>query len=311
VPVPVAACKASALQLLGSKTKTLPPDTPPQIAASARKIAGGLASTERAALEQAGPDSVLADALAARIALDAATAEGVRLYSAIPPPVFDQAASTSLTQLADAASARLQQQANAAIGNGEVETLQLVTAVSAALGRDLVTYKETAGRLRGMWSAPRRGGGSLDPSVILPGQQPRSAAARSATPASVRSELRDFTALDNYTRISWKRIALIAAAVLFVAALAYAWFFALPRTVEIPPNAAGSNVVRIDVSGNAALVVVTQAWVDRYENELPLLVNVLRAEGVERALLVLPSGRSAGIVDVANGKALGIVRPPK
>jgi hypothetical protein len=303
----VAACKATALQLLGSKT--LPPDTPPQIAASARKIAGGLASTERAALEQAGPDSVLADALAARIALDAATAEGVRLYSAIPAPVFDQAASTSLTQLADAASARLQQHANAAIGNGAVETLQLVTAVSAALGRDLVTYKETAGRLRGIWNAPRRGGGSLDPNVVLPGQRP--AAARSGTPAAPRAELRDFTALDNYTRIGWKRIALVAAAVLFAAALVYAWFFALPRTMQIAPDSAGSNVVRIDVSGDAALVVVTQAWIDRYETELPRLVNVLRAEGVEKALLVFPSGRSAGIVDVPKGKALGIVRAPK
>jgi hypothetical protein len=117
--------------------------------------------------------------------------------------------------------------------------------------------------------------------------------------------------LDNYARVGWKRIALIAAAVLFAGALAYAWFFALPRTVQIPPNSAGSYVVRIDVSGNAALVVVTHAWVDRYETELPLLVNVLRAEGVERALLLFPNGRSAGIVDVTRGKALGIVRPPQ
>jgi len=308
VPAPAAVCKATALQLLGSKT--LPPDTPPQIGASSRKIAGGLGSAERAALDKAGPDSVLADALAARIALDAATTEGVRLFSVIPAPVFDQAAATSLTQLADAASARLQQQANAAIEKGEVETLQLVTAASAALSRDLLAFKETAGRLRGLGSSPRLGSRSLDPDLILPGQQPRPAAARSSMPAPVRAELRDFAALDDSRPGSGKKIALIVAAVLFVAGLANAYFFALPRRVQIPPASAGSNVVRVDVSGDAALVVVTQAWVNSYETELPLLVKVLREQGVERAMLVFPSGKSAGSVDVAKGKALGIVRPP-
>jgi hypothetical protein len=309
VPVPAAACKATALQLLGSKT--LPPDTPPQIGASARKIAGGLGSAERAALDKAGPDSVLADALAARIALDAATTEGVRLYSVIPAPVFDQAAATSLTQLADAAAARLQQQANAAIGKGEVETLQLVTAASAALSRDLLAYKEIADRLRGMGSSPGLGARSLDPDFILPGQQPRPAAARSSTPAPVRAELRDFAALDDSRPGSGKKIALIVAAALFVAGVANAYFFALPRRMQIDPASAGPNVVRIDVSGDAALVVVTQAWINSYETELPLLVNVLHGQGVERALLVFPSGKSAGTVDVTKGKALGIVRPPK
>jgi hypothetical protein len=155
------------------------------------------------------------------------------------------------------------------------------------------------------------GSRSLDPDLILPGQQPRPAAARSSAPVQVRAELRDFAALDDSKRGSGKKIVLTVAAVLFAAGLVNAYLFGLPRRVQIAAASAGSNIVRIDVSGNAALVVVTQAWVNGYENELPLLVNVLHDHGVERAMLVFPSGKSAGTVDVTKGKALGIVRPPK
>ena len=94
VPVSAAVCKTVVMQLL--RDKTAPPDTPAAAMASARKITGVLSSAERGTLERLGSDSQFANVLAARIALDAATAEGVRLYSSIPAPTVDSNAVTAL-----------------------------------------------------------------------------------------------------------------------------------------------------------------------------------------------------------------------
>ena len=170
-PVAIDVCKTAAMQLLQGANPGR--DIPTNVAASARKLTALLSLWERASIEKSGIDSHFVHALGARIALEVATAEGTRLASANVSLTVDMEAMASLTKLADEAAARLQKEANTAIGKGEVESLQLITAASAALSRDLLNLKETADKLRGIGAAPRMGAGALDPDVILPGQQPR------------------------------------------------------------------------------------------------------------------------------------------
>src|SRR5206468_10985983 len=99
-------------------------------------------------------------------------AEATRLAAGGSTPVVDAESLAVLTKTVDEAAGRLQKEANEAIGKGEVESLQLITAASAALSRDLLNLKETADKLRGIGAAPRMGG-HLDPDMVLPGQQPR------------------------------------------------------------------------------------------------------------------------------------------
>jgi hypothetical protein len=307
---PVAAqpamAKSAAFEIL--RSKTVPAEVPPAVAASAKKIAGMLSSGERAALEKAGPESHLADALAARISLDAATAEGVVLYGAKGMPNVDAAAITSLTQLADAAAARLQQEANTAIGKGQVEQLQMVTAASAALSRDVLNFKETADRLRGVGAAPRLGAGGLDPDMVLPGQQPsrpRTIAPTSA-PQPVRAELRDFQGLEATGGGVGKKVGLIIAVAALVASLAYAFVFSGPPRSALPTEAAGPHVVRIEVSGPSALVSVSPAWDP--SSDLNKLLDVLKSRNVERAIVMSPK-ETLGVVDVRGFKFLGARKP--
>ncbi|HEY2028628.1 MAG TPA: hypothetical protein VGH20_05415, partial [Myxococcales bacterium] len=159
----LAACKSASLMLLADSTSL--PEANPAIVASARKLTDNLGSSEREALQKAGAGSHFADALAARVALDAATTDGTRLHGANAAPSVDPTALASLTRAADEAAARLQKEASAAVTKGEVESLQLITAASAALSRDLLSFKETADRLRGLAAAPRLGAGALDPHV--------------------------------------------------------------------------------------------------------------------------------------------------
>ena len=166
--MPAAACKAAGVRFVHDKT--VPADAAPVIAAAARKVGGVLNLGECNAIEKAGPESHFADALGARIALEVARSEGARLSNSRSPVVVDDAAVKALTQIVDAASARLQKESDVAIGRGELENLQLLTAVSAALSRDLLSVKEMADRLRGVGAAPRLGAGALDPEVVLPGQ---------------------------------------------------------------------------------------------------------------------------------------------
>jgi hypothetical protein len=301
-----AVAKAAAFEFIRSRTVSA--DTPSALAASAKKIAGMLSSGERAALEKAGPESHFADALAARISLDAATTEGVVLYSSRGMPNVDSAAIATLTQLGDAAAARLQQEANAAIGKSQVEQLQMITAASAALSRDVLNFKETSDRLRGVGGAHRLGAGGLDPDMILPGQQARPRTVAPSGPAPVRAELRDFQGLE--ARRSGSKIGLLVlAAVLFAAALAYGTFAILPRTKEVPADAAGPNVVRIEVSGPSALVTVTQAWADNPQPQLGKLLEVLKSQEVQSAIIKLPTGANVGILDVKGLKLIGIKKP--
>jgi hypothetical protein len=300
VPAELTEIRSAALEFLHGKT--VPAGLPPTLAASVKKIASTLSSGERSALENAGPESHLADALAARISLDAATAEGVFLYGSKGMPTIDAAGVAALTQLADAAAARLQQEANTAIGKGQVEQLQMVTAASAALSRDLLTFKETADRLRGVGAAPRLSAGGLDPDVVLPGQQPRPRMTTQPGAPVVKAELRDFQGLEAKSS-GGKTVFFVVILALFIASLSYAFFFALPRSSEITAEAAGPNVVRIEVSGPQAMVTVKQAWADN--PEVGKLVNLLRSNQIQSALVRLPSGANVGIIDVRSGKLVG------
>jgi hypothetical protein len=307
VPFTLAACRAAAAQLL--KDKTLPADTPPALAAASKKITGLLGSGERAALDKAGPESHFADAVGARIALEAAVAEGVRLYSSTPAPVVDGAAVAGLVKLADDAAARLQKEANAAIGKGQVESLQLLTATSAALSRDVLTFKETADRLRGIGAAPRLGAGALDPDVVLPGQAPRARPLPTAA-APVKAELRDFRGLDTKPGKSKPIIAALIVAGAIAAAV-NGFYFGLPHRANVSTEQAGDGVARIETNGDAALVMVTPDWIANAEVRAHLLAGVLRARGVKKAILVLPSGGTTGVLDVVSGRLVGVPKPQK
>jgi len=306
-PADPAICRSAAVMLLADREAVLPAQLSPELTAAVRKVVGTLASTERAALDRLGPDSALADALTARIALEAARSEGIRLYSSTPPAVVDQAGFGVLVQFAEAASSRLQKDADLAIVKGEVEQLQLVTGGSAALSRDLLAFKETADRLRGKGAAPRLGGGALDPHLDLRGPLSRPAAARNgASSEPVRAELRDFEALDDTQPKQGLKRALLIASLLFVLAVANLLFFAGPHIKELPLDAAGQGVKRILLSEGAAVVTVDQQFVDHFVAEEPHLLEVLRSRGAVKAALELDSGGSAGFIDVATGKVSGV-----
>jgi DNA-binding response OmpR family regulator len=305
VPVPLAASKAAAMQML--KDKTPPADAPAGLVASARKITGMLGSAERAALEKGGPDSLFAEALAARIALDTATSEGVKLFSGSLAASVDPAAFAALARISDDAAARLQKEANAAVGKGEVESLQMITAASAALSRDHLHFRETADRLRGLSAAPRLGAGALDPDMILPGQAPRPASSKPAAAPQVRAELRGFQNLDRPANT--KKVFMVIAVAAFVAALANAVYFSVPHQKELTPEIAGKGVERIDVFGPSALVTVSRDWLVNADAGLPPLVAALREAHVKKATLIQPNGAPAGILDVATGKVSGLAKP--
>lgn len=301
--------RAAAVKLLTDKDKPLPADLPAEVAAAARKIVGGLSSIERAALEKDGYASPLADALTARIVLDAARTEGAKLYSSVPPALVDQPAFLVIIQLADGAATRLQKEADAAIAKGEVEALQLITGGSAALSRDLLSFKETADRLRGKGAAPRLGAGALDPDILRPGQAPRPSQTRapSAEQAPLRAELRDFASLDDSKPKRGLRYTVMLLSVLFIAAASNAiYFFAVPRTRELPIEAAGPGVQKIQISEKIALVTVTKSFLEHYETEAPPLLEVLRSRGVEKAALTLESGAGAGMIDLLKNKVTGL-----
>lgn len=307
VPADPTSCLQVALELL--KGNSIPAEASPEIAVAARKIVGLLGSTERAALDKAGAASHLAAALAARVALEVATAAGVRLYSASPAAVVDASSVVALSQLADAAGARLQGEANEILSKGDVDQLQLVTAASAALSREALNFRATADRLRGIEAAPRLGGGALDPHLVIAGQAPRPLPAKSAEPAPVRAELRDFTALDDPGRgVRAEKVALIVLLVAFIAAFSNAFFFNNARVRELPVEQAGRGVTRLEVAGQSALVTVSPEWVAAGGADLAKLLEVLRSREVQKAMLIMPDGRSAGILDVNAGKIAGLPR---
>ena len=167
-PTPLESALARSLLEAMLREKALPADAPVEPGAAVRKVVDALPSTDREALGAVGPDSHLHEALSARVLLVHANTEGTLLAGTGTGALVDDAAFAALIQTADAASKRLQAEADRAIAKGEVETLQQVTAASAALSRELLAFKETADRLRGLAAAPRLGAGGLDPHVVAP-----------------------------------------------------------------------------------------------------------------------------------------------
>jgi hypothetical protein len=282
------------------------PAIPRNVAASARKITALLSVGERVSIEKAGPESHFVETLAVRMALEVATAEGTRLASAKVAPNVDGEALAALTKLVDEAATRLQKEANAAIGKGEVENLQLVTAASAALSRDLLNLKETADRLRGVGAAPRLGAGALDPEVVRPGQQPRPRppTAQQAQPA-IKAELRDFRGLEE-KRGRAKPIFAVLLLVSSIVLATYGFYFGVPHQVTLAADSAGPGVQRIDFKGEAALVTITQQWLAAPQANLTRLTQVLRQHQVKKGVLRLQNGTAVGILDVATGKTSGM-----
>ena len=302
--VPAAASRAAGVRFVHDKT--VPADAAPVIAAAARKIGGVLSLGECNAIEKAGPESHLADALGARIALEVARSEGARLSNSRSPVVVDDAAVKALTQMVDAAAARLQKESDVAIGRGELENLQLLTAVSAALSRDLLSVKEMADRLRGVGAAPRLGAGALDPEVVLPGQYVPRPAVKSE-PAPVRAELRDFVNLEEKSSESRKRGVLYVVMLALAAGIVNLLFFAYPRVTEVRAGNP-SGVARLEIAGKAARVTVDSKFSGQAD-AVQQLIAALRERGVETALLVRENGNAAGQIDVKEGKAYGLATP--
>jgi hypothetical protein len=299
-------CKSAALFLLQDKNAS--PDGPAAVVASARKVTGALSAVDRETLQKAGSDSSFADALVARIALGAAIAEGATLYAAVPAPFVEPAAAAGLLKQADEAGTRLQKEANGAVTKGEVESLQLITAASAALSRDLLNFKETADRLKGLAAAPRLGAGALDPHVAIPGQPQRAAVGKPHEKQQVRAELRDFKSLESMKSGSWKKIFLAIGSVAFIALAVNAIYFSIPRLQPINEDA-GKNVQSIQAHADTALVIVNQEWIDNAQVEAIKLIEVLRAKNVRKALLMTANGRVAGSINVATGQVRDL--PPK
>ncbi|HZR07468.1 MAG TPA: hypothetical protein VFA79_02725, partial [Myxococcales bacterium] len=53
----------------------------------------------------------------------------------------------------------------------------------------------------------------------------------------------------------------------------------------------------------------TAEWLLEADANLPKLVQVLKSRQVTKAILTLPMGKAAGLIDVDSGKASGL--PPK
>ena len=308
-PVPVSPdlAKSAVLAALFSADERF--DAPQEVLVSARKIAAALSGGEKSAIERLGAASHFADAAGERVALDVARAEGARLAAASEPSKVDDAALKSLEQRVDAVVARIQKDADGAIAKGEVDSLQVVRASSAALSRDLLSIKAVADRLRGLAAAPRLGGGALDPEILLPGQAP---SARPPPPkaaeAPVRPELKEFAKFQETSPANRKKAALVVALFALAASIAYVVFFALPRVQEIDGRTAGiAGIVRIEMGESAARVVVSDAFVQKPEPSLSQLISLLRERKMNAAVLVTLAGAPAGQIDVRTGTTVGVL----
>jgi hypothetical protein len=124
-------------------------------------------------------------------------------------------------------------------------------------------------------------------------------------PVPVKAELRDFQGLEQKPARSKGLVALVVLAGA-IAAAANAFYFAVPHQQQVAVEGAGGGVQRIAVSGTSAVVTVTPEWLAAGDANLARLLRVLRAQKVTKALLTLPNGNSAGIVDVVSGKASGL-----
>ena len=306
VPVALEAAKSAVLAALFSADEK--PAVPHEVILSAKKVAVTLSGGEKAAIERLGAESHFADAAAERVALDVARAEGARLAAASEPSRVDDAAVKTLTQRVDAVVASLQKDADGAIARGEVEALQVVRASSAALSRDVLSLKATADRLRGLAAAPRLGAGALDPDVVLPGQAP---SARPPPPkvaeAPVRAELKEFEKFAETRPGARKRTALYVLLAALAAGAAYVVFFALPTVREVDTrNMNIPGVIRVEVGGTGARVVVSNSFVEKPEPALSQLIGLLREKNVTSAAVYNINGAPIGQIDVKTGATTGI-----
>ncbi|HWE23111.1 MAG TPA: hypothetical protein VG496_04140 [Myxococcales bacterium] len=300
----VDACKTAGISVL--REKKPPADAPPELAAAARKVVGVLNVLERNALEQAGADSHFAAAMAARIVLELARAEAVRLMNGQPHPHVDEDAMRAVTQIVDAAGARLQKEVDVAIARADVDKLQLLTVANAALSRDLLVFKEAADRLRGIGTAPRIAAGALDPEVVLTGQSARPIG-KSVVDRPPRPELREFDGLGERPHRGRKLLLLLSVAAA-AAAVAHATYL-YPRITVLREPIPG--VARVEISGKTARVTLAQDFVDNQARAIAILTQTLRARAVERALLVQRNGSVAGQLAVREGKTIGLASQVK
>jgi hypothetical protein len=303
----VEACKEAGIAFL--RDKKPPAGVTPELAAAAKKVAGIFSLGERNALEKAGPDSHFGEAFAARIALELARGEAARLQAGQPSPYVDDAALKAVTQIHDAAAARLQKEVEVAIGRADVETLQLLTLCNAALSRELLLVKEAADRLRGLASAPRLGAGSLDPDIVVAGQQYVRSTTKPPDRPAVRPELREFQGLGVSDGRSRRTGALFVCLLALGAALVNLIFFTYPDVKQLP--AAIPGVARIEISGKVARVSVAANFNEDQARAVAMLTQALRERGVERAMLVRQNGTSAGQISIRDGKTFGLAAPVK
>jgi DNA-binding transcriptional ArsR family regulator len=272
-----------------------PGSADPQLAAAAKKVAGGLASSERALLSS----PAYAQALATRVALECALAEGARLFTSAP--AIDGAAVDALAKAAVEAADRVRKEEESAKG----ATVALLAAAATTLHRDLRSFEDLAARLRSAKAAPR--GVGLDPSAAQ-AAQPAPPPRPEGEPAP-RPELKPFLGLDRRA-VSGHRFALLGALLaLFVVLLVRALFFAGPSIEVLDPAPAGPDVVSVRVSGASAVVVVRKSFLDRRAAAVPPLLLALRAAGVQGAVLSLDTGAPAGQLDVRTGTLFGMASP--
>src|SRR5262249_50993345 len=144
----------------------------------------------------------------------------------------------------------------------------------------------------------------------LPGQAPKPKLPPSTTVQPVKAELRDFRALDASRPGRFKGIFALILVFGFAAAAFDAVYRSVPHQKEISTEGL-TGVVRVDVSGQSAMVTVTPEFLSNPEAAIPRLVGTLREREVKKAMLVLPNGVSAGVIDVASGKAIGLRAPPR
>jgi len=313
-PVPLAldAAKSAVLAALFSPDQK--PDVSQEVLLSAKKVATALSGGEKAAIERLGAESHFADAAAERVCLDVARAEGTRLAAASEPSKVDDAAVKAMTQRVDAVVGSLQKDADGAIARGEVDALQVVRASSAALSRDLLSLKAVADRLRGLAAAPRLGAGALDPDMVLPGQAPsaRPPPAKAPPEAPVRAELKEFEKFAETKPGARRKTTLYVLFAALAAGAAYVVFFALPNVKEIDGRAANiPGVVRVEIGGTGARVVVSAAFVEKPEPGLTQLIALLREKEVSSAAIFNVNGVPVGQIDVKTGATSGLTAVKK
>lgn len=245
-----------------------------------------------------------AEAIAARIALAAAEADGRALLAQKGAVLIDSAAVADLTGRADAAAVRLQGESSRAIAKGELETLQAMTASRAALSRDLLAFKDTLDQLRGLETAPALGPGALDPEIRLREQQ-RAASKPVAEQATKKDEFAEYRT--GRSAVSKSVIAVVLSLV-FAGTLYRAVTFFGSAQVTSETEAAAVGALRIAIVEKQATVTVSSPF--NKERVGPIL-EALRRHELTKGVLVSTDGVALGIIDVPSGRYIPLVPPAR